>query len=155
MSDAAIFAISLGVTLVGLVISWGVARRRGVATGVRGAALSLVPIGAALTGVTGFLADLVFDPEKWAGVVVLGLAVVLYLTSGAMLARRPGGRKGGGADAGGAGKTGGKRGGKSGGESGGRRAAAGKAPKGEVGGAQNVDPEMAEIEQILRNRGIS
>ncbi|WP_034521773.1 hypothetical protein [Actinomadura rifamycini] len=153
MSDAAIFAISLGVTLVGLVISWGVARRRGAATGVRGAALSLVPIGAALTGVTAFLADLVFDPEKWAGVVVLGLAVVLYLTSGAMLARRSGGRKGG-ADAGGGGKSGGKSGGK-GGESGGRRAAAGKAPKGEVGGAQNVDPEMAEIEQILRNRGIS
>ncbi|WP_187357098.1 hypothetical protein [Actinomadura sp. CNU-125] len=44
MSDAAIFAISLGVTLVGLVISWGVARRRGAATGVRGAALSLVPV---------------------------------------------------------------------------------------------------------------
>ncbi|MFD0903746.1 hypothetical protein [Actinomadura sediminis] len=146
MSDAAIFAISLGVTLLGLVISWGVARRRGAATGVRGAALSLVPVGAALTGVTGFLADLVFDPEKWAGVVVLGLAVVLYMASGAMLARRSGGGRKGGE---------GKSGGKSGGEGGGRRAAAGKAPKGEVGGAQGADPEMAEIEEILRNRGIS
>ncbi|QFG19909.1 hypothetical protein [Actinomadura sp. WMMB 499] len=143
MSDAAIFAISLGVTLVGLVISWGVARRRGAATGVRGAALSLVPVGAALTGVTGFFVDLAFDPGKWAGVVVIGLAVVLYMASGAMLARRSGGGR----------KEPGP--GKSGGESGGRRAAAGKAPKGEVGGAQGADPEMDEIEQILRNRGIS
>ncbi|MBE1536207.1 hypothetical protein [Actinomadura algeriensis] len=150
MSETAIFAISLGVTLLGLVISWGVARRRGAATGVRGAALSLVPIGAALTGVTGFFVDLVFDPEKWAGVVVLGLAVVLYLASGAMLARRSGGRgKAGSGDAAGAsGKT-------RGGEPGGRRAASGKAPKGEVGGAQGADPEMAEIERILRDRGIS
>ncbi|MFV2174156.1 hypothetical protein [Actinomadura sp. LOL_011] len=151
MSDAAIFAISLGVTLVGLVISYGVARRRGVATGVRGAALSLVPVGAAMTGVTEFLVDLAFSPVKWAGVGVMGLAVVLYLTSGAMLSRRAG-AAGGGRKAAGAGDAAAGRGG---GVSGGKRAAAGKAPKGEVGGAQGADPEMAEIEQILRNRGIS
>ncbi|GGV35243.1 hypothetical protein GCM10010182_69070 [Actinomadura cremea] len=150
MSDAAIFAISLGVTLVGLVISYGVARRRGVATGVRGAALSLVPVGAAMTGVTEFLVDLAFSPVKWAGVGVMGLAVVLYLTSGAMLSRRAG-AAGGGRKAAGAGDAGAGRGG----ESGGKRAATGKAPKGEVGGAQGADPEMAEIEKILRNRGIS
>src|SRR3954470_15186992 len=88
MSDAAIFAISLGVTLVGLVISWGVFRRRGAASGMRGAALSLVPLAAAMTGVTEFFVDLAFSPVKWAGVGVAGLAVVLYLTSGAMLSRR-------------------------------------------------------------------
>ncbi|MFA1555432.1 hypothetical protein [Actinomadura chokoriensis] len=88
MSDAAIFAISLGVTLVGLVISWGAYRRRGAGTGLRGAALSLVPLAAALTGVTEFFIDLAFSPVKWAGVGVAGLAVLLYLTSGAMLSRR-------------------------------------------------------------------
>lgn len=151
MSDTAIDLISLGVTLVGLVISWGVYRRRGTASGMRGAALSLVPLAAAMTGVTGFFVDFVFSPVKWAGVGVAGLAVLLYLTSGAMLARRAGGdgekaageKAGGGTPAaGGAGRA--------------KAAGRGPKPKGEVGGAQpSGDPEMAEIERILRDRGIS
>lgn len=96
MTDTAIFAISLGVTLVGLVISWGVYRRRGAGTGLRGVALSLVPLAAALTGVTEFFVDLAFSPVKWAGVAVAGLAVVLYLASGAMISRRAGAAGGGG-----------------------------------------------------------
>ncbi|MCP2342630.1 hypothetical protein [Actinomadura rupiterrae] len=142
MSDAAIFAISLGVTLAGLVASWGVYRRRGAASGARGAALSLIPLAAAMTGVTKFFTDLVFSPVKWAGVAVAGLAVVLYLASGAALSRRSvtegerpeGSRK--------APKE--------------RRTGAGKAPKGAVGGPAPTagDPDLAEIEDILRNRGI-
>ncbi|MGI5329251.1 hypothetical protein [Actinomadura nitritigenes] len=145
MSDTVIDLISLGVTLVGLVVSWGVYRRRGAASGMRGAALSLVPLAAAMTGVTEFFVDLAFSPVKWAGVGVAGLAVLLYLTSGAMLSRRAGG----GSD-----------------DGDGRPAARGKSepkaagrggrPRGEVGGAQpSGDPEMAEIEKILRDRGIS
>ncbi|MFD0690381.1 hypothetical protein [Actinomadura fibrosa] len=140
MSDAAIFAISLGVTLAGLVISWGVYRRRGAASGTRAVAWSLVPLAAALTGVTEFFVDLAFDPEKWAGVALAGLAVVLYLASGAALSRRGGG--------------GGKSAEKGGGEPKAARRAA--KPKGAVGGASpSGDPDLAEIEQILRNRGIS
>ncbi|WP_067805051.1 hypothetical protein [Actinomadura formosensis] len=140
MSDAVIFAISLGVTLVGLVISWGAYRRRGAGTGLRGAALSLVPLAAALTGVTEFFVDLAFSPVKWAGVAVAGLAVLLYLASGAMLSRRPAGT-GGGKAAGDGGRGAARRGAK---------------PKGAVEGpAQGADPEMAEIERILRDRGIS
>lgn len=48
-----------------------------------------------MTGVTEFFADLVFSPVKWAGVVVAGLAVLLYMTSGAMLSRRAGSEGGG------------------------------------------------------------
>ncbi|WP_433461452.1 hypothetical protein [Spirillospora sp. CA-128828] len=147
MSDAAIFAISLGVTLVGLVISWGAYRRRGAGTGMRGAALSLVPLAAAMTGVTEFFVDLAFSPVKWAGVAVAGLAVLLYMTSGAMLSRRAGtegGKSGksGKAAEGGAGRRSAGRGGK---------------PKGAVEGPaqRGGDPEMAEIEKILRDRGIS
>ncbi|GLZ15991.1 hypothetical protein Acsp04_62260 [Actinomadura sp. NBRC 104425] len=138
MSDTVIYAISLGVTALGLLISWGLYRRRGAASGLRGAAWSLVPLAAAMTGVTGFLADLAFSPAKWAGVAVAGLAVLLYLTSGAMLSRRAGG--GGRAV-----------------ERGGGSAGAAAAPKGravEKARPAEVDPEMAEIEQILRNRGI-
>ncbi|GAA1864361.1 hypothetical protein [Actinomadura bangladeshensis] len=143
MSDAVIFAISLGVTLAGLVISWGVYRRRGAGTGLRGAALSLVPLAAAMTGVTEFFVDLAFSPVKWAGVAVGGLAVLLYLASGAMLSRRadaaPGGAKA------------------AAGEGGRKSAGRGAKPKGAVRGPERTggDPEMAEIERILRDRGIS
>ncbi|MFB4310084.1 hypothetical protein [Actinomadura sp. GTD37] len=141
MSDAVIFAISLGVTLAGLVISWGAYRRRGAGTGMRGAALSLVPLAAAMTGVTEFFVDLAFSPVKWAGVGVAGLAVLLYLTSGAMLSRRADAAPGGG---------------KAAGEGGRKSAGRGAAPKGAVRGpAQGADPELAEIEKILRDRGIS
>ncbi|MFC9974431.1 hypothetical protein ACFVH6_26355 [Spirillospora sp. NPDC127200] len=145
MSDAAIFAVSLGITLLGLVISWGVYRRRGAASGLRGASWSLVPLAATMTGATEFFMDLAFSPVKWAGVTVAGLAVLLYLTSGGMLARRAAVPEG----------EGGRR----------RAAREGKgdgAGKGEAGGrkaverrqAAPVDPELAEIEEILRNRGI-
>ena len=83
MSDFFLFTISLAVTVLGLVGSLGGrAAGAGLASGLRGAAWSLVPLGAYLTGLTKFLSDLVFSPVKWAGVVVLGLGGVLYVTSG-------------------------------------------------------------------------
>ncbi|MEU5880814.1 hypothetical protein [Spirillospora sp. NPDC047279] len=132
--------ISYGVTLLGLIISWGVYKRRGAASGMRGAALSLVPAAAAMTGVTDFVTGLVFSPVKWAGVVLAGLAVVLYLTSGVMLSRRAEVEEG---------EPAGKP-----------KAAKGrKQPKKAVerssgGASAAVDPDLAEIEEILRNRGI-
>lgn len=90
MSDFLLFAISLGITVLGLAGSWAAYRRRGAASGMRGAAWSLVPMGAYLTGTTEFLAELVLSPSKWAGVIVAGLAVVLYVTSGVMLRRDAG-----------------------------------------------------------------
>ncbi len=91
---------------------------------------------------TEFFVDLAFSPVKWAGVGVAGLAVLLYLTSGAMLSRR--------ADAA-------PEGGKAAGEGGRRPAGRAAKPEGAVQGpAQGGgDPEMAEIEKILRDRGIS
>ncbi|TDD28157.1 hypothetical protein E1287_33245 [Actinomadura sp. KC06] len=145
MSDAAIFAISLGVTLLGLVISWGAYRRRGAGVGLRGAALSLVPLAAWMTGVTEFFVDLAFNPMKWAGVAVAGLAVLLYMTSGAMMSRRMDAGGKGGKKAAGAGDARPKSAGRS-----------GKAKGAVEGPAQGGgDPEMAEIERILRDRGIS
>ncbi|GLY76374.1 hypothetical protein [Actinoallomurus iriomotensis] len=142
MSDFFLFSISLAVTVLGLVGSWAAARRRGAASGLRGAAWSLLPLGAYLTGLTKFLVDLAFSPLKWAGVIVLGLGAVLYMTSGVML-RRGGGAKAGSdraeAGRGGAPKAAPKSGGKAAVE--GRKTA--------------VDPDLAEIEEILKNRGIS
>ncbi|WP_018656452.1 hypothetical protein [Actinomadura flavalba] len=143
MSDALLLAISLGVTALGLVLSWAVARRRGAASGLRGAAWALVPTAATLTGVTEFLVDLAFSPVKWAGVGVAGLAVLLYLTSGAMLSRKvTAAEEGGGAPPK---ETRGRA-------RGGDRAVERPAGRSGSGGG---DPEMAEIEAILRNRGIN
>jgi hypothetical protein len=134
----------LAVTVLGLVGSWAAVRKRGVASGLRGAAWSLLPLGAYLTGLTKFLADLAFSPVKWAGVIVLGLGAVLYMTSGVMLRRGGGGAE---VDSGDAPKAGPKA-----------------APKGASKGAPKVaiekrqaavDPDLAEIEQILKNRGIT
>ncbi|WP_433338452.1 hypothetical protein [Spirillospora sp. CA-294931] len=143
MSDEVIFMISLGVTMLGLFLSWGVAKRRGAASGLRGASLSLVPLAAAMTGVTEFFIDLTtFSLTRWAGVGVAGLAVLLYLTSGFMLGRR--------AQAGEAAPKAARE------RRGPKPAKPGKAaPKGEVESARPAtDPDLAEIEEILRNRGI-
>lgn len=141
MTDFFLFTISTAVTVLGLVASWAAAKRRGVASGLRGAAWSLVPLGAYLTGLTKFLSDLVFSPIKWAGVIVLALGGVLYMTSGVML------RRGAGTSPAGSGNE----------------VPEGKARRGATGGASkavekrqpSADPELAEIEQILKNRGIS
>lgn len=127
------FLISLAITVLGLVASWGAYKRRGAASGMRGAAWSLVPMAGYMTGLTGFVTGLVFDPLKWAGVVVAGLAALLYVTSGVMLRRR--------AEAGGETKavTGG----------------ASKAVEQKRPSAVSGDPDLADIEAILRKRGIS
>jgi hypothetical protein len=145
MTDATIFAISLGITLLGLVISWGVYRRRGVASGMRGAAWSLVPVAATMTGVTAFFVDLAtFSPAKWGGAAIAGVAVLLYLASGVMLSRRAGAAPGKAVKDGPAGE-GRER----------KAASGGRAAKGAVEPAKGAaDPEMAEIEAILRGRGI-
>ncbi len=136
MSDVLLFTISLAVTVVGLLGSWPAYRRRGAASGMRGAAWSLVPIGAYLTGLTKFLADLALSPVKWTGVAVLALGAVLYMASGVMLRRGGGRRSAEGAPE--------------------RRSAAGTPAKGAVERAgAAADPDLAEVEKILKNRGIS
>lgn len=142
MGDVVLFSGSLGITVLGLLGSWRVRRRRGTASATRGAAWSLVPMAAYLTGLTAWAAGLVFSPVKWAGIGLLGLASVLYVTSGVMLRRRVGA----GEDA-----TGRARG----------RApaeAGGAGPRGAVGPRREtaaMDPDLADIEDILRRRGIS
>jgi hypothetical protein len=83
-----------GLTVLGLVLTWVVARRRGHLSVLRGVAWSLLPIAAYLTGsvemfwkigaAIGHYADgFVFSPVKWAGVAVAGLAALLFFaTSG-------------------------------------------------------------------------
>jgi hypothetical protein len=87
-----------GLTGLGLVLSLLVIRRRGLGSGLRVAALSLLPLAAYLTGsiemfwkmgvaVGDFAKGFVFSPRVWAGIAVAGLAVVLFVASGPLRRR--------------------------------------------------------------------
>jgi HAD superfamily hydrolase (TIGR01509 family) len=87
-----------GLTGLGLVLSYLAYRRRGLGTGLRWAAWSLLPIAAYLTGsiemfwkmgvaVGDFAKGFVFSPKVWAGIALAGLAVVLFVVSGSMRRR--------------------------------------------------------------------
>jgi hypothetical protein len=91
--------VCAGLTAAGLVLSWLAGRRRGLSTGLRGAAWSLLPLAAYLTGavpmfwrigtaIGSFAVSFVFSPLVWSGLIVTGLAVVLFVVSGTMRARR-------------------------------------------------------------------
>ncbi len=91
-------ALALVLTILGAAWSWIAWRRRGLAAGLRAVAWTLVPVAAWLTGtlklaanilndVIDWAARLVFSPTVWLGIIVAGVAVVLWGVSGAMLSR--------------------------------------------------------------------
>ena len=88
-----------GLTGVGLILSYLAMRRRGIGSGLRWAAWSLLPLAAYLTGSTemfwkmgvavgDFAKGFVFSPRVWSGIAVAGLAVVLFMVSGPLRRQR-------------------------------------------------------------------
>jgi len=138
-------ALGLTLTLLGLLLSVLLWRRRGAATGVRAVAWSLLPAAAGLTGtlrllwgigedVASWAVRLVFSPVVWIGLVLAGISVVLFVVSGAMRARGSGGARAREVEAGGP-------------------TPAAKPPKGRAKPAVG-DEDMDDIEAILRKHGI-
>jgi hypothetical protein len=138
-----------GLTLLGLIASWVVWRRRGAAAGLRWAAWSLLPIAAYLThavkmlwqigsAIGSFATSFIFSPQVWAGVAVTGLAVVLFVVSGTLRGRA---RKPGGARADGPGSPP-------------AAAPAGKALKPAKSKAPAADDDLGDVADILRRHGI-
>lgn len=93
-------ALGAALTLVGLTLSVLLWRRRGAATGLRAAAWSLLPLAAALTGtlrlvgevaeaVTRWATRLVLSPTVWLGLVLAGVAAVLFTVSAVLRRRVP------------------------------------------------------------------
>jgi hypothetical protein len=85
--------LALGLTALGVVLSYIAYKRRGLRPAVMGTAWSLLPIAAYLTGAIEMLwkigvaigqfgTGFVFSPMKWAGIGVTGLAVALFLAAG-------------------------------------------------------------------------
>jgi hypothetical protein len=159
-----------GLTGLGLVASWFAMRRRGLGSGLRGAAWSLLPLAAYLTGsiemfwkigtaIGNFAAHLVLSPKVWSGVGVAALAAALFIVSCPAKRRRRRLRKAGSADdTGAATEPGAQRpavpaqaSAPSNGNSNGTKALA----KPKSAKSPQPDDDMREIEEILRRRGIN
>lgn len=146
MDDAAWGALALALTVLGGVYTWLAYQRRGLNAAVRGAGFTLIPVAAWLTGLLELVTDiggaigdwaldLAFSPSMWVGTALGALAVVLLVVSGFLGKRRIG--------------------------------SATSEPKQPTtkelpgsaqpapGPAVSVDDELAEIEAILRKRGIT
>jgi hypothetical protein len=93
-------ALGLTVTLLGLVVTALVWRRRGPVSGLRALAWSLLPLAAGLTGVLRLAWDItdlvvnwavhvVFSPVVWLCVLVAGVSATLFVVSGFLGRRRP------------------------------------------------------------------
>ncbi len=100
MDDVTWAALTLTLTALFGVGSWLLYQRRGLAAGLKGAALTLLPAAAYLTdtlrmftrigtAVGDWATGLVFSPTVWIGVTLTGLAAVLYAVGRAVGSRRP------------------------------------------------------------------
>ena len=147
MDDATWQALTLVLTLMGGGWTWYAFRNRGITAGIRGVALTLLPPAAYLTGtleagvrivdvVADWAAGIVFGPSVWFGMVLLGVSVTLFFLANLLSGRG----KGGGEPK----QTGKAKGGPA--EL--SRPAAGR-------GKPVIDDDLAEIEAILKKRGIS
>jgi hypothetical protein len=98
-SDIAWLPLAAGLTILGLVLSYLTYRRRGLRPAMMGTAWSLLPIAAYLTGAIEMLwkigaaigkfgTGFVFSPSKWAGIGITGLAIALFLAAGGRERRR-------------------------------------------------------------------
>ena len=145
MDDVTWQALTLVLTLMGGGWTWYAFRNRGIPAGIRGAALTLLPPAAYLTGtleagvrivdvVTDWGAGLVFSPGVWFGMVLLGVSVTLFFLANLLGSR-------------GKGETTPERNRKSGPPEL-ASPAAGR-------GKPVIDDDLAEIEAILKKRGIS
>ena len=146
MNDVSWGALAFALAVLGGLYTWRAWHRRGLGAAVRGAGFTLLPVAAWLTGSlelfgnyvddTGrWLTRLAFNPVVWFGVALAVLSVLLIGVGGVLAGRaeptttrkRTSERKG--------------------------RSALGAAPQPK--GGPVVDDEMAEIEALLKKRGIS
>ena len=141
-------ALTLTLTLLGGLYTWFAFRRRGFVAGLRGVGITLIPVALLLTdtlqmvtrigsAVGDWVTDFAFSPTSWLGVILAGVSVVCFVVAGYLANRGVGGPAAGG-------------------EKAERPRELSKGKQGKPGPVvADVDPEMAEIEALLRKRGIT
>jgi hypothetical protein len=140
-------ALTTVLTAIGAAWTWYAFRHRGLASGLRGAGLTLLPPAAFLTGtlemfseiggsVVDWATSVVLSPMVWAGIVLTGISVVLLGSSAYLRERGRGGPPGEPKQAG----------------AGADRAAL---PPSSGRAEPAIDDDLADIEAILKRRGIT
>jgi len=157
MDDVSYGALALALTLAAGAYAWFSYQRRGLGAGLKGAGIAVLPIAAYLTKTLemfGRIADaigdwavrLVFSPVVWVGIVLAGIGIVLY-TVGRVIDQRGGGRpaRTKSVEAGTAARSTASA------------SALASAPASNRSGKHPapVDDDLADIEALLKNRGIS
>ena len=143
-------ALTAALTVAGGIWTWIAFRRRGAVNGLRALGFTLLPAAAWLTGtlevvveiagsITDWATGLVFDVFTWAGVGLAGLAVVLFVVSGFLRDRQLGRAQAGASAPGRDRKT---------------PDALPRASSSGAAGRSPVDDDLADIEALLRKRGI-
>ena len=149
--DTVLLPLCVGLTLLGI-IATGIAWRRGnKGRVVQGVGLALAPIALYLSGLLRLLwngivavgtwaSTLILSPAVWLGMALLGLCVVLWVVGG-FVARRSAPRTKEAKAASGPAKTA-------------ALPAQGRSGRAPARNQPEVDPELAEIEALLKSRGI-
>jgi hypothetical protein len=146
MDDAAWGALALALTVLGGTYTWFVFRGRGFVAGLRGAGLTIIPVALWLTDtlqlvghigreIGDWVGNFAFSPAAWLGIILALVSVACFVTSGFLAERGLGAAKGEATDTP-------------------KQLNKGKSGKKKPVLA-DVDPEMAEIEALLRKRGIT
>lgn len=165
-ADAVLLPLCIGLSLIGVIVVALAWRRGHRGRVVQGIGLALAPTALYFTGLlsllwnavvatAGWASRILFTPAVWFGITLLGVCVVLWVIGG-LLAKRSAGRAPALADRKRPGlpaaksRAGGQAGSPAKGQA--RGQARGQAPAKQ---AAPVDDDMAEIEAILKSRGIN
>jgi hypothetical protein len=149
VDEATWFAVTAALTALGGAWTWYALRHRGLASGVRGAAITLLFPAMFLTDTTETVAEigesvfdwatgLVLSPLVWIGLLLFGLSAVLFVVSGFLRNRAAERVEGDGAP----GAVDQSR-------------PQGALPPSSPRSEPVIDDELAEIEAILKKRGIT
>jgi hypothetical protein len=146
MDEAAWGALTLSLTVLGGIYTWFAFRSRGFVAGLRGVGFTIIPVALLLTdtletatrigsAVSDWVVHFAFSPASWLGIILAVASVTCFVAAGFLAERGVG-----------AGPSEKKPGTK--------ELAKGTGTKKEPV-LSDVDPEMAEIEALLRKRGIT
>ncbi|WP_134768320.1 hypothetical protein [Nocardioides sp. 1609] len=157
MDDVSYGVLALALTLVFGAATWVAYQRRGLGAGLKGAGITLLPLAAYLTktlemfarvgdAIGDWAVRLVFSPVVWVGIAVAAVAVLLF-GAGRLVDRRGGGAP--------APKKQGKQRAATDPAAFSTTAPASGAAANRRKGAPAIDDDLADIEAILKSRGIS